>query len=425
MTNQNGGMLLGFEAANNHFFKASIVKTSNLSRLAICLAIASLSVAAQAFGLDLHGFAMQHTDLLAGLSMMCVGDLTLIGKSLDKIETGLRESKSIQTELADRVLQLEQKGGEILTGDYIQKSVSLGDQFLKAFDANKELFAKTRSVRLEIKAASDALTTANGRTVVSGGVGGPTGGLLGLQNALSVRPAPGTSAIEYSRFTGTQGAAAIQAAEGAAKAAVRPDFTLITQSAITVAGFSKISRQAMSDSAELKRAVDINLARSVNAALDVALATGGTGFVGGFISLATPNYVTDFNMLVDAISDEVATMQLAGFNPDVVVLHPREWLRACVATSSTNEYLSGSYLGLLPSMLRGLRVVLSANIPIRKALVVDSAHAELMVVDDFSVEVSYVGDDFTNNLCTILGEMRVIPVFRTVGSMRLTSSVGG
>ena len=40
---------------------------------------------------------------------------------------------------------------------------NLGAQVAAKFNENRELFEKTRSVRLEIKAAGDAITTASGR----------------------------------------------------------------------------------------------------------------------------------------------------------------------------------------------------------------------------------------------------------------------
>lgn len=338
--------------------------------------------------------------------------------SFDKITQALDDVATNQAEIRDRMLNLEQRSSAA-PGESINKSSSLGDQFIKSFEANRELFEKTRSVRLQIKAATDSVTTANGRTIISGGVGAPGANLLGMQNALTVRPAAGTSAVEYSRYTGQQGAAAVQAGEGAAKAAVKPDHTLITQTALTVAGFSKMSRQAMSDSQELRRAVDNTLSRSVNSALDVALTTGGTGFAGGFAALATASTSLVYTALVDAISEGVAVMQTAGFVPDVVAVSPADWLAITVMKSTTGEYLSGAYLGAMPAEMRGLRVVLSPSVATGKALLVDSMHAELLIVDNFTVEVGYVNDDFTNNLCTILGEMRVVPIFRSAGAMRL------
>lgn len=347
--------------------------------------------------------------------------MDLLMKSMGDIDSKINGYKTTQLEFADRLLMVEQKGTARNDGapGFNDPSNTAGGQFVKQFAANQELFNKTRSVRFEIKGASDAITTASGRKLVSGGAGGPSGGVLGFQNALTSRPATGTSAVEYSRYLGQQGEASVQAGEGAGKSAVRPDFELITQSAITVAGFSKMSRQAMSDSSELRRAVDTTLARSVSQALDKMLTTGGAGFVGGLAGLATPVTSTVYDTLVDAISECVANMQTAGFAPDVVVLNPLDWLAINVAKTATGEYLSGSYVGPMLLELRGLRVVLSASVVQGKAFVLDSTHVEILSIDVFAVEVGYVGDDFTNNLCTLLGELRVIPVFRTIGAMCL------
>jgi hypothetical protein len=339
----------------------------------------------------------------------------------DKLSGELKTALKAQDQRFDSlVTELAQKSECLTTG---KSAGTLGDSFIKSFNAERELFKKTGSVRLEIKAATDAVTTSSGRNVLNGGVGGVgVGNLLGLQNALTVRPAPGSTAVEYSRYTGQQGAAAIQAGEGAGKAAVRPDHSLITQTAITIAGFSKMSRQAMTDSAELKRAIDTTLTRSVNTALDVALTTGGTGFTGGFTALASVSTSLVYDTLVDAISEAVATMQVEGFNPDVVSVNPNDWLAIVVAKGTANDhYLSGNYLGSLPIEMRGLRVVLSPTVAVGTALLIDSAHAELLIVDGFSIEVGYVADDFTENMVTVLGEMRAIPLFRSVGAMRLVT----
>jgi hypothetical protein len=343
--------------------------------------------------------------------------------TLEQIEKGLNNmpTNADMAEMRDRVMQLEQKGAMRQDGhSHTGTTNSVGDQFIKQFNESRDLFEKTRSVRLEIKAAGDAITTSSGRTVISGGVGAPAGGVLGLQNALPIRGVPGTSAVEYSRYTANQGAAAQQATEGGAKAAVRPDHTLIVQTALTLAGYAKMSRQALSDSAELKRAVDITLSRSVQTALDVALVNGATGFAGGFETLATAYTSLLYTGMADAVSEGVATMQTAGFNPDVVAVNPADWLAVVVAKGTANDhYLSGNYLGAMPIEMRGLRVVLSPSVDAGKALLMDSTHSELLVADGFSIEVAYDGNDFTNNLVTVLGEVRVIPVYRTVGSARL------
>lgn len=339
-------------------------------------------------------------------------------QSLEKVEAKLGDYKTDMLEIKDRMNQFEQRSSAPFDAP-TQKSAGLGEMVIKQFDANRDLFEKTRSVRLEIKAAGDPVTTASGRNIVSLGVGGPVGGVLGFQNALPTRASGGVSAAEYSRYTGQQGAAAVQTAEGDAKAQIRPDHTIIVQQAITIAGYSKISRQAMSDRAELVKAIDITLNRSVSTALDSVLVTGVAAF-SGFETLATAYTSLVYQGMADAISEGVATMQTAGFNPNVVALNPADWLAIVVKKGTANDhYLSGNYLGAMPIEMRGLRVVLSPSVTAGKALLVDTGHSDLLVVDGFSVEMAYSGDDFTKNLCTILGEIRVIPVFRSVGAARL------
>jgi len=230
-----------------------------------------------------------------------------------------------------------------------------------------------------------------------------------------------TSAVEYSRFTGFQGDAAQQATEGSAKAAFTSDYTLITQPSLTVAGYSKMSRQALNDSAELARSVEATIRHRVMTQLSVLLATGGTNLTGGFNALAGDWTSTAYDRLPDAVSECLAGMQVIGMNPDTVVMHPTTWATIVTAQDDVQAYLSGSYLGTLDMQMRGLKVVLATGVAVGKAMVIDSTHVELFVADDFSIELAYSGDDFTKNLCTILGETRVTPVYRTVGAAYLVT----
>lgn len=338
-------------------------------------------------------------------------------------------SAEIKAAKAEQDAKIEAALTDLAQGGVTMKSMpggtadNLGAQVATQFEANRELFGKTKSLRLEIKAAADPVTTTSGRSIIAGGVGAIQGGIMGLQNAIPSRRVASTSVVEYSRFTGTQGAAAVQAGEGAAKAAIRPDHTIITQGALTVAGYCKMSKQALADSEELKRAVNVTLMRSVASGVDAMLWGGNiTPAFTGYGTLATAFSSSTYTALPDAISAGVADMQSDGFVPDVVCMSPTSWLAICTAKGSTNDhYLSGSYLGSIEPSLRGLRVVLSPSVTAGSALLMDSAHSELIVSDGFSIEVGYVNDDFTKNLVTILGEVRVIPIFRTAGSMLVVS----
>ncbi len=348
-----------------------------------------------------------------------------LNKLHEKLSGEIKEHAARQDEKINAALtELGQKSSGYLPGHFGTKSGDdLGAQVVAQFNENRSIFEKSKMVRLEIKAAGDAITTSSGRTIASGGVGAPIGGrTIGLQNAIPARRLPATSAVEYSRFTGIQGGASVQAGEGASKSAIRPDHSLITQSALTVAGYANVSRQALNDSAELRQAINVTLMRSIASALDDALYDGNiTPAWAGFSTLATAFSTSSYPALVDSISAAASTMQTDGFNPDVVAMHPTDWLKIITATGTASDHYMASYLGEVEMVLRGLRVVLSPSMSAGTAMVLDSQHSELLVVDDFSIEIGYTSDQFVKNVCTVLGELRVIPVFRTVGSALLVN----
>jgi len=343
-------------------------------------------------------------------------------KTIDNIEKFIGDVQIKQKEHSDEILMLKQRGVHMGGNEAITGNASgLGAEVSAKLRENSDLLAKTRSLRLETKAAGDVITTTMARTILTGGVGSPAGVSLGVQNAFRVTQAGGVSAHEYSRFLAVEGAAGVQAGEGVAKAAVRPTFELINQPALTVAGYSKLSKQALNDSNELRAAVDVTLVRSCATALDAALMAGNvTPAFSGLLTLATAYTSLVYTAMWDAASEAVATMQVAGFQPDTVLLSPADWLAVQTAINPTSDdYYSGSYLAPLAESLRGLRVVVSPSMTTGKVMVVDSAHIEMLAVDNFSVEVGYENDDFTKNIATLLGEMRVIPVYRATGAARL------
>lgn len=324
-----------------------------------------------------------------------------------------------QRELADELFCIKQRKGA--PGPELGSSgKSIGAQVWDSITANADLLGKTKSLRLQVKAAADVITTANVGTITSGGIAMPGGASLGIHTGLPTRPLAGITSLQYSRYTGVQGGASVQAGEGTAKTAIRPDFTSIQQGAITIAGFTKLSKQSLADSSELRGAVDITLRRSIATALDDMLMDGSTTpAFGGFNTLGTAYTSLLYTSLADAASEAVAVMQEAGFQPNVVAFRPSDFLGVQLAKTTGGEYLAGPYLQPLPELLRGLRVVLSPNVPSGKVVVADTAHLEMLIVDDLVIEIGYVNEDFTNNVATILGEIRVIPTFRATGSVRV------
>ena len=307
-----------------------------------------------------------------------------------------------------------------------EKKQSFATVAADLIEQNADILQKAGRLRLEIKAASDPVTTASGRNVLIDGVGSPTASVLGIQTALETRTILGGTAVEYSRFTGSQGTAAVQAAEGDAKAVIRPDHSIINQTAVTVAAYTTMSRQAMADRTELVRAVEDNLARALATKLDDILWNGVvTPSWAGLDSLSS-THTSAYDTVADAVSDAQATMQLAGFMPNVAVMSPATWVEVMTlrADAGTGLYLSGNYLTAEAPSLRGLRVVLSPSIPTGTAMLMDTSHIELIQTGTPILEAGFSGSDFTNNLQTLLAEIRVAPVFRAVGAAVLAVPAG-
>lgn len=108
----------------------------------------------------------------------------------DKLSAEIKAAKAEQDAKIDAALTDMAQGGVSMKSMPGGTADNLGAQVATKFEENRELFEKTRSVRLEIKAAGDAITTASGRNIITGGVGAINGGILGLQNALPSRRAP-------------------------------------------------------------------------------------------------------------------------------------------------------------------------------------------------------------------------------------------
>lgn len=299
---------------------------------------------------------------------------------------------------------------------------TLGARVVKALEGDRELLEKTGKLSFEIewKAAGDPVTTTNVGTTLNL-PGAVPGQMIGIASVLSMRSSSSATTLDYPRYTGVQGAAGVQATEGGSKAAITPDFTLVSQAAITVAGYVKTSRQALADGTELQRLIDGVLRRELDKALDVVLVDGAVSpAFTGYEALATAYTSLVYTPMVDAVSEGVSTMQQAGFQPDAVVLTPADWLAIVTAKGTANDhYLSGNYLGALPQAMRGLRVALSSNVATGKALLIDSTFMDVLMPQRISVTLGFDGNDFTKNLVTVLGEMRVIPTFRATGAARL------
>jgi len=411
-------------------------------RAVIGLGIAAACFAAQAAGIDLQAFAVQHADVVAGLTLMCVGDTEKLMKSLDRLETNLEkmstkaenELKDLgkvsadtktaldnlgveQRTLADRMLQLEQKGSA--QDDQPPADETVGAQVIKSadYDGFVKSGAKGR-ISLEVK---NTVTNAVASTFSErrpGIVEGPFR-VFTIEDLLTSIPTT-ANAIDWIRENVFTNAAA-EVAEGQQKPQSSITFTPGTMPVTTVAHWIKITRQLAMDNAALAAYINRRMVYGVNLRVENQLVSGngvapnlsGLTNAGNFTAhgytAASLNTLGLANNGFDLVGKMMGDAALADYPADVVILNTADWWTMRLAKDSQGRYLLGEPAANVIPTLFGRPVVASNAMPIGKVWVGSlSQAATLHNREGVRVDMSESDENnFQLNLITIRAERRL------------------
>lgn len=356
-----------------------------------------------------------------------------IQQVVEAIEQMEQKVSAKLAEHSDEIMQLKQRGSMLPMDHQAAPRVTLGDSVARKFNEVSAQFAATKSARFSVPFEVKSLGAFTGSTSIlasHGTLGGAatvsSPAALMLFGNLPTRPTGGVLTAHYGRYTGMAGAAAVQASEGAGKAEASPLFSDITQNAITVAGFTKISEQALKGDGELAGVVNNFLAGEVFEAADNML-IGGTAVAAwpfaGYKALSAAYASAVYTELGDAIADCVQNQRQAGFIPDVVVMNAMAYLAIILSKNTAGDYLLPGAMTNAPGDIRlhGCKVVFSSSLTVGEALVIDSRFCEMGVSSEMVVELGYDADDFTRNLRTVRAEISLIPTMRHTGAVRLVT----
>lgn len=350
---------------------------------------------------------------------------------LNKVEARLDEKvKAVDVKLEDALTEIGQKltgyKHPAMAGMATTHTDTIVDQVKAGIDRHADMLKAGAPITLEVKGTF--LGSSSGSSIATGEVGKPAVFTLGAQHALTRRANKGTTSIIYSRYSSTYTGNAGVVAEGETKPQVQPDFKRVTITPATIAGWTSISNQALSDSTALYNAVELVLRRSVNIALDQYVMTGCklAGYEWeGLLALAKTE-TSKYASLVDAVSESASNLQVDGFQPTGIIVNPADYLSMIVAQDKQGRYLGGEYLDLPDTLsrpnVRGLPVFQSPTCPAGKAIVFDGNALELNEVDTMSVMVGNINDNLIRNLSTIRGEGRWGCSVYVDGAIRLVST---
>lgn len=419
----------------NKFFGPSV-------RAVVLLALGLCAAVAQAAGVDVSGFILQTPGLVAALPAIgFIGEIdgSSILKALDSVETKLKsmsekadaEMKELgkvstdtktalenigieQRTLADRLLQLEQKG--LSHNDGVKSDESWGAQFIKS--AAYEAFAagNAQKARVEVKNTLTGSDTTVAPDRKPGVVPGAFQALT-LESLFTSVPTS-SNAIEFTKEASFTNNAA-EAAEGTAKAESSLTWSLVNMPISTVAHWIKISRQLASDNKALAAYVNLRMVYGVDRKVETQLATGNgtapniSGFMNtgnytahGYLSGALGSVLAKCVLIRKVIGD----LKAAGYAPDAIVLNPVDWATIEIELLTTAAgQVPFKYDDAGMPRLFGLRVVEAVGMTADTFAVgafnaAGTIHNREGVVVEMSESDS---DNFTKNLVTIRAERRL------------------
>ncbi|WP_422085406.1 phage major capsid protein [Variovorax sp.] len=411
-----------------------LFRTRSIFGLAIC-ALAFVSIAAQASGVDVSGFVAAHRDVFAGLAMLgFAGEVTQvtpeqIKEKLDQISGSVKEKTD---ELLARVREVEQKQDRGGSGDGTTGGDAETMSALVAVDEGFKMVQTARIKSTQIKLPTTSLHRKAALTSTTGAAALNAQRLAGFvvpaQRKLTIRdlvPNLRTDAgsIEYVRESASTNGAAV-AAEGSVKGESSVTMELVTANVVTIATWLQASKQILADSAQLQNYLDNRLRYMVQFAEELQLLKGsgvGNNLLGLYTAAtayAAPITITSPNRM-DVLRLAIGQLEDANYNANGIVLHPDDWTAIELLKNDDGDYLKADPSSANPRTLWGRPVVTTTAMTVDTFLVGDFATAATLYDrEDLVLDIATQDqDDFIRNLVKLRMEERVSLAVQLPGAM--------
>lgn len=362
---------------------------------------------------------------LASMSEKADGELATLGKVSADTKAALDTIGTQQRELADRLLQLEQKG--LTQAPETKADESWGGQLIKASAFADFVGGRTQKARVEVKntlTGSDTTVAPDRRPGIVPGAFQ----MLTIESLLNSTTTT-SNAVEFTKenvFTNN----AAEAAEGSAKAESSLTWTLVNMPVSTVAHWIKISRQLAMDNTALAAYVNNRMTYGVNRKVETQLVSGdgtapnisGMFDTGNFTAhgYADANLGSTLKKLV-LIRKMIADTWAAGYPAEAILLNPADFAQIeidLLTTAAGQVRVAVDAAGVM--RLWGVPVVQSVGVTADTVAVGAFSQAyTLYNREGVVVEMSESdSDNFTKNLITIRAERRLALATEVPGAIR-------
>jgi len=435
------------------------MKTPRFLSIGLLVAVAAVSLTAQAAGFDVSAFVTAHADVLGGLAMLgAAGTVDDVSAEYKKVQNDLKtvsdqlkahaetaaKNASLSAETRQQVDALLLKQGELQAnvqnveqliakleangaGADVQHQ-SLGQQFVSSEEVKSFLGKTTPRGRADMT-INAAITSVTTDTDGAAGDLVQTTRLPGVQalpqRRMTVRDliTPGKmdgNALEYVKETGFTNNAGM-VAETAKKPESTMKFDSVSTTAKVIAHYMKASRQILSDASQLASLIDGRLRYGLAFKEEQQLLNGdGTGqnllgIIPQATAFAAPFDPAGTETNIDNIRLAFLQAELAEFPSTGVVMNPIDWARIELLKDSTGRYIIGNPQGVIGATLWNRPVVTTQAIDVDKFLA-GAFKLGAQVFDRWQARVEVATeneDDFVKNMVTILAEERLaLAVYR-------------
>lgn len=208
--------------------------------------------------------------------------------------------------------------------------------------------------------------------------------------------------------------APLAVAEGVQKPQIDFNWVEKSQKVEKYAAWVKISKEMLSDLPGIRNEIDTELRELVLLKVDEDLwdGNGATPVLKGITAFATA-YSTPVGLVpttkTEMLLAAIAQVQAAHFNPNFIVLNPIDVAAMDLEKSDDDgHYLLPPFRSADGMTISGVRVVTNFGVDQDKFLVGDFTKWRIRIREGFNIDVGLDGNDFTKNLVTILGEIRLV-----------------
>lgn len=205
--------------------------------------------------------------------------------------------------------------------------------------------------------------------------------------------------------------------EGSLKPLIDADFNVKYSTAVKIAGRMKASEEALSDFSWLQSAMTTTLKRKHDIARQNELITG-TGNLKGIKTLASPfnaSLVAGIDGLVtptkyDVIASVSAAIEVqseGAFMPNVAFVNTIDSLNMKLIKDDNKNYILPPFITKDGKVIDGIVVVAKPTIDPGSFIIGDFKNVKLRDVWGYTVRIGRDGNDFSENMVTMIGESRL------------------